>query len=103
MRRQRDVRLRVTAVLAFLVAGSTAVSADCRGEVEAAFERLETLDRPYRSEMTIGTYRETTEFIPPDRMRQIVDPANWLLGRFAVGTASDNWIIVEYSKVRSRI
>jgi hypothetical protein len=80
MRRQRDVRLRVTAVLAFLVAGSTAVSADCRGEVEAAFQRLEMPDRPYRSENTFETYRETTEFIPPDRMRTIVDyPDDWML------------------------
>jgi hypothetical protein len=35
--------------------------------------------RPYRSEMTIQTYRETTEFIPPDRARRIVDSANWVL------------------------
>jgi hypothetical protein len=36
-------------------------------------------DRPYRSEMTVGrTYRETTEFIPPDRRRKIADSPNWI-------------------------
>lgn len=77
MRRQRDARLPVAAVLAFLVVENTAASADCRGEVEAAIQKLEMPDRPYRSKTTIQTYRETTEFIPPDRVRRIVDSANW--------------------------
>jgi hypothetical protein len=55
---------------------STAASADCRGEVEAAFQRLEMSDRPYRSEMTIQNHRETIEFIPPDRVRR-VDSSDW--------------------------
>lgn len=88
MRRRRDVRLPMAATLAFLVVGSTAVSADCRGEVEAAFQKLEKPDRPYRSEVTMGTYRETIEFIPPDRVRRIVDTANWM--QAIPGSA--NWV-----------
>ncbi len=42
-------------------------------------------DRPYRSEMTIQTYRETTEFIPPDRARRIVDSARRIVD-------SANWV-----------
>jgi hypothetical protein len=51
------------------------------GRGEAAFQKLEKPDRPYRSEVTVGGYRATIEFIPPDRVRQIVDSANnWLQG-----------------------
>jgi hypothetical protein len=65
--------------LALFIVDSTIASADCRGDVEAAIHRLDTPDGPYRSEMTAGrTYRETTEFIPPDRMRKIADSPNWI-------------------------
>jgi hypothetical protein len=67
-------------MLAFLVAGGRTVSADCRGNVEAAFQNLGRPDRPYRSVMTVDqTYRETTEFIPPDRMRTIVVSPRWIV------------------------
>jgi hypothetical protein len=51
---------------------------DCRDEVAAAFERLRTLGRPYRKEVTSvisdqQTYHETSEFVPPDRMRKITN------------------------------
>jgi hypothetical protein len=85
MLRQRQVR--VAAVSALLVVDSTAAWADCRSAVEAAFQRLEMPDRPYRSEMTIAgpdlalsqAYRETTEFIPPDRMRRIAESPYWFV------------------------
>src|SRR5262245_60864639 len=74
MLRQHYASLRVAAVLALFILGSAAAWADCRGEVEAEIQRLAVPDRPYRSEMTVGrNYRETTEFIPPDRMRKIAD------------------------------
>jgi hypothetical protein len=38
MSRSRDAMLQIAAVLALLVANSSAVSADCRAEVEAAFQ-----------------------------------------------------------------
>jgi hypothetical protein len=83
MRRQRNATLPVAAVLAFLVVESTAASADCQSDVEAAFQKLEMPDRPYRSQTTIQTYQETTEFIPPDRVRRIVPSAIW---------ESANWV-----------
>jgi hypothetical protein len=77
MLRQRHIR--VASVLALFLMGGTTASADCRGEVEAAIQRLDVPDRPYRSEMTAGqTYRETSEFIPPDRIRKIADSPNWI-------------------------
>jgi hypothetical protein len=86
MLRVRDVILQATTLLTALVV-DTAVWADCRSEVEAAFQKLEMPDRPYRSEMTITgpdltlsqAYRETTEFIPPDRMRRIADSPYWFV------------------------
>jgi hypothetical protein len=68
----------MAAVLTLLVVNGTAASADCRGEVEAAIRGLDISDRPYRSEMIAGRYRETTEFIPPDRMRKIADSPYWI-------------------------
>jgi hypothetical protein len=50
MLRQRHVSLRVASVLALFVVDSTTASADCRGEVEAAVQRLDMPDRPFRSE-----------------------------------------------------
>jgi hypothetical protein len=79
MFRPRDVSLRVAAVLALFVVDSTAASADCRAKAEAAIQKVDRPDRPYRSVMTVGrTYRETIEFIPPDRMRKIADSPNWI-------------------------
>jgi hypothetical protein len=78
MRRQHDVRLQVAALLALLVVESTAVSADCRSEVETAIHELDMPDRAYRSETTDQTYRSITEFIPPDRTREITYAANWV-------------------------
>jgi hypothetical protein len=62
------------ATFALLCAGCTKASADCRGEVAAAFERLRTSGRPYRMETTSvissqQTSRQTSEFVPPDRVR----------------------------------
>ena len=87
MLRARDVILQAATLLTALVVDSTAVWADCRSEVEAAFQKLEMLDRPYRSEITITgpdvtlsqAYRETIEFIPPDRMRRIADSPYWFV------------------------
>src|SRR6516162_8028464 len=87
MLRVRDVILQAATLLTALVVDSTAVRADCRSEVEAAFQKVEMPDRPYRSEMTITgpdltlsqAHRETTEFIPPDRMRRIADSPYWLV------------------------
>ena len=90
MSRHCDVGLRIAAVLALLVMHSQAGFADCRGEVEAAFQKLETPGLPYRSETTIpisaqlarqlgraGSAQlnvlEIAEFIPPDRMRKVLD------------------------------
>ena len=55
-----------------------AARADCQDEVAAAFERLRTSGRPHRKEMTNiindqQTYHETSEFVPPDRMREITN------------------------------
>lgn len=84
MTQQCSLRLQAAAVLSLLVAGGCTKSADCRSEVEAAFQRLETPGRPYRIEMTnehqrpedlgalVPDIRETDEFIPPDRMRRII-------------------------------
>jgi hypothetical protein len=48
----------------------------CRDEVAAAFERLRTSGLAYRKETIYvvsdqQTFHETSEFLPPDRMRQI--------------------------------
>src|SRR5262245_32393879 len=52
--RSRDVILRVAVVLA-LLALDTAESADCRAEVEAAFQKLQIRSRPYRRATTIAS------------------------------------------------
>lgn len=49
--------------------------ADCRDEVQAAFERLKASGRPYRKEVTFVVggqqpFHGTVEFLPPDRMRE---------------------------------
>jgi hypothetical protein len=87
MNRPRHARPPMAAILCLLVTGGSAASADCRSEVEAAFQRLETPGRPYRIEITmrdqraqdpgasalgVQTFRELDEFIPPDRMRRIM-------------------------------
>src|SRR5215467_14867834 len=69
--------LAITTV-ALLCAGCTETPANCRDEVAAAFERLRTSGKPYRREtiVTFGdhqTNRETAEYLPPDRMREITD------------------------------
>ena len=60
-----------------LLSGCTENPANCRDEVAAAFERLRTSGRPYRRTTVIisdqRTYRESAEYIPPDRMREITD------------------------------
>jgi len=53
-------------------------AANCRGKVEAAFERRRTSGRTYRKEMISivsdhQTLHETAEFLPPDRMREITN------------------------------
>jgi hypothetical protein len=75
----------MAAVLALLVANSSAALADCRAEVEAAFQKLQMPGRAYRrvTTMTSAVHvadsrglqvrGETAEFILPDRKRRIVD------------------------------
>jgi hypothetical protein len=85
-RRPLVISLAATLLTAPVVHG-TAARADCRSEVEAAFQKLKIPDRPYRSEMTITgpdltlsqAHRETTEFIPPDRMRRTADSPYWFV------------------------
>ena len=84
MSRSRNV-LRTAVVLALLIVDSSAVLADCRAEVEAAFQKLQVRGRPYRRETTMAPsvhvadprgvriFRETAEFIPPDRKRRILE------------------------------
>jgi len=67
-------------VLALLGAGCSeeAVLPGCQGEVVAAFKRLKTSGRPYRKVTVMavngqGDFRQTFEFIPPDRRRQVTD------------------------------
>ncbi|HJZ31092.1 MAG TPA: hypothetical protein VKF35_08305 [Hyphomicrobiaceae bacterium] len=80
-----DAMLRLSAVLLLLVVDSPALSADCRAEVEAAFQNLHMPGRAYRRQTTMAAsvhvadprgiriLRETAEFIPPDRKRRILD------------------------------
>ena len=68
--------------------------ADCRDEVVAAFERRKTSPRPYREE-TIATgdnwtYRETIEFVPPDRMRLSAN-MGWLMHTYYVRIGPRAW------------
>jgi hypothetical protein len=68
-----------------LVADSSAVLADCRAEVEAAFQKLQVRGRAYQRVTTMAStvhvadprgiriIRETAEFIPPDRKRRILE------------------------------
>lgn len=80
--RQRPMKPLVVAAFALLFATCTEAlaaeaSADCRGEVAAAFERLRTSSRPYRKETASvvsvpgyeGTFHQLAEFLPPDRVR----------------------------------
>jgi hypothetical protein len=57
-----------------LLASCSDAPARCRAEVAASFERLRTSGKPYRKETAITVndhqaFRETAEYIPPDRMR----------------------------------
>jgi hypothetical protein len=57
---------------------AAAASADCGDDVAAAFERLRTSGRPYRKEVTFivsdqEIVRQTAEFLPPDRKREITN------------------------------
>jgi hypothetical protein len=77
--------LQIAAVLALLVANSSAALADCRAEVEVAFQKLQMPGRAYRRDTTMApivhvadtrgvqVFRETVEFILPDRKRRILD------------------------------
>lgn len=70
------MKILAVAVLSLLCAGCSESPTKCRDEVAAAFERLRTSGRPYRKETVYivrdqQTYRETAEFVPPDRMRQV--------------------------------
>jgi hypothetical protein len=76
--RQFAVKSLATAIFALVYAGCSPASADCRDEVVAAFERLTTSGQPYRMEATTvisdhQTSRETSEFVPPDRMRVVTN------------------------------
>jgi hypothetical protein len=85
MGRSFDTMLRSAAVLALLIVHSSAVLADCRAEVEAAFQKLQLPGRAYRRVTKMASivhvadtrgvqiYRETAEFILPDRKRRILD------------------------------
>ena len=87
------------ATFSLLCAGCTKTPANCRGEVAAAFDRLNTSHRPYRT-IIVGaqqTLHVTAEFLPPDRTRQItnfpgygtfeiirVDPRVWSNEKFEI-------------------
>src|SRR5262249_59926775 len=85
MSRPREAMLQIAAVLALLVANSSAALADCRAEVEAAFQKLQVPGRAYRRVTTMTSVvhvddsrglqvrGETAEFILPDRNRRMVD------------------------------
>jgi hypothetical protein len=73
------VKTLAIATVALLGAGCTEAAANCRDEVVAAYERLRMSSRPYRRETTIvvndrQTYRQTAEYLPPDRLREVTDP-----------------------------
>jgi hypothetical protein len=75
---QRAVKTLAVATISLRCANCTEAPTNCRDEVAAAFERLRTSGRPYRRETTFvvsdqQTYRETAEYLPPDRMREITD------------------------------
>jgi hypothetical protein len=81
------VKTLMVAIVALLCAGCAEATATCRDEVVAAFGRLRTSGLPYRRETTIvvnnqQTYRETAEYLPPDRLRNVTDP-----GSVDVGTS----------------
>jgi len=72
------VKTLAIATVALLGAGCAEAAANCQDEVAAAFERLRTSVRPYRRETTIivndqQTYRETAEYLPPDRLRTVTE------------------------------
>jgi hypothetical protein len=85
MSRPREAMLQIATVMAFLVANSSTALADCRAEVEAAFQKLQMPGRAYRRVTTMTSVvhvadsrglqvrGETAEFILPDRKRRIVD------------------------------
>jgi hypothetical protein len=53
MSRSRSAVLRVPAVLTFLIVHSSAVLADCRAEIDAAFQKLQMPGRAFRRVTTI--------------------------------------------------
>ena len=53
MSRSRSDVLRVPAVLTFLIVHSSAVLADCRAEIDAAFQKLQMPGRAFRRVTTI--------------------------------------------------
>jgi len=76
--RQFVMKTLVVAAFSLLCAGCNEAPVNCRGEVAAAFERLSTSGQPYRKETVIvggdhQPFHETSEFLPPDRMRQITN------------------------------
>jgi hypothetical protein len=71
--RQFAMKTLVVAAFSLLCAGCNEAPANCRGEVAATFERLRTSGQPYRKERVVGGHHETSEFLPPDRMRQITN------------------------------
>ena len=85
MSQPREAMLQIAAVLALLVANSSAALADCRAEVEVAFQKLQMPGRAYRRVTTMTSivhvadtrgfqvFRETVEFILPDRKRRTLD------------------------------
>jgi hypothetical protein len=98
MSRPREAMLQIAAVLALLVVNSSAALADCRTEVEAAFQNLQMPGRAYRRVTTTASvvhvadtkgariFRETAEFILPDRKRRILD--------YVGDQPSSEWILV---------
>jgi hypothetical protein len=84
MSRSSGAKMRFAAVLVLLIVDNSAVLADCRAEVEAAFQKLKMPGRAYRRVTTMASsvhvaprgvriLRETAEFIPPDRKRRILE------------------------------
>lgn len=68
--------------------------ADCRGEVAAAFARLETSGRPNRKETIVTsdrwTFHEIVEFVPPDQTR-LSSNTGWIMAAYYVQIGQQAW------------
>ena len=63
MTRSRDGMFRIAVVLALLIVDSSSVLADCRPEVEAAFQKLQVRGRSYRRVTTMASTVHVGSFV----------------------------------------